>query len=70
MAPVDRPQHERYDYICIGGGSGGVASSASHLKGSPFSSLILPPASRGPVWQESCPHRGFPPPGRYVRERW
>ncbi|KIK99736.1 hypothetical protein PAXRUDRAFT_30317 [Paxillus rubicundulus Ve08.2h10] len=27
MAPVDRPQHERYDYICIGGGSGGVASS-------------------------------------------
>jgi glutathione reductase (NADPH) len=27
MAPVDRPLHERYDYICIGGGSGGVASS-------------------------------------------
>lgn len=27
MAPIDRPQHERFDYICIGGGSGGVASS-------------------------------------------
>ncbi|KAI9569021.1 hypothetical protein HD554DRAFT_2204738 [Boletus coccyginus] len=27
MAPVDHPQLERYDYICIGGGSGGVASS-------------------------------------------
>lgn len=39
MAPVDRPQHERYDYICIGGGSGGVASSVSHL--TRFSTLIL-----------------------------
>ncbi|KAF9228700.1 hypothetical protein BS17DRAFT_772377 [Gyrodon lividus] len=27
MAPIDHPQHGRYDYICIGGGSGGVASS-------------------------------------------
>ena len=34
MAPVDGPmQDERYDYICIGGGSGGVASSVSHLRG-------------------------------------
>lgn len=27
MPPVDRPTVDRYDYICIGGGSGGVASS-------------------------------------------
>ncbi|EGN91614.1 hypothetical protein SERLA73DRAFT_192200, partial [Serpula lacrymans var. lacrymans S7.3] len=27
MAPIDKPTHEKYDYICIGGGSGGVASS-------------------------------------------
>ncbi|KAG6334796.1 hypothetical protein ID866_4295 [Astraeus odoratus] len=27
MPPVNRPTVERYDYICIGGGSGGVASS-------------------------------------------
>ncbi|KAI6009409.1 hypothetical protein F5J12DRAFT_823445 [Pisolithus orientalis] len=27
MAPLDRPTVDRYDYICIGGGSGGVASS-------------------------------------------
>ena len=70
MAPVDHPQLERYDYICIGGGSGGVASSVSYLRGSPFSPLILPTASRGPVWQESRPRRGFSPPGRHVRERW
>lgn len=27
MPPVDHPTVDRYDYICIGGGSGGVASS-------------------------------------------
>ncbi|EPQ58626.1 hypothetical protein GLOTRDRAFT_57736 [Gloeophyllum trabeum ATCC 11539] len=27
MPPVTKPGQERYDYICIGGGSGGIASS-------------------------------------------
>ncbi|KAH7905081.1 hypothetical protein BJ138DRAFT_821179 [Hygrophoropsis aurantiaca] len=27
MAPIDKPSTSKYDYICIGGGSGGVASS-------------------------------------------
>ncbi|KAG9225937.1 hypothetical protein CCMSSC00406_0006441 [Pleurotus cornucopiae] len=27
MAPVDRPAHDKYDYVVIGGGSGGVAGS-------------------------------------------
>ncbi|KAH7918482.1 hypothetical protein BV22DRAFT_1041739 [Leucogyrophana mollusca] len=27
MAPIDKPTEQTYDYICIGGGSGGVASS-------------------------------------------
>ncbi|KAG5221267.1 Glutathione reductase [Salix suchowensis] len=29
MAPVDRPTHDKYDYVVIGGGSGGVAGSVS-----------------------------------------
>jgi hypothetical protein len=67
MAPVDRPQHERYDYICIGGGSGGVASSVrAHSGVCATLASILPLASCGLVRQESCPCRRLASPRRYM----
>jgi glycerol-3-phosphate dehydrogenase len=29
MPPVDKPAHEKYDYVVIGGGSGGSGTSVS-----------------------------------------
>jgi pyruvate/2-oxoglutarate dehydrogenase complex dihydrolipoamide dehydrogenase (E3) component len=33
MPPVDRPKQDRYDYIVIGGGSGGSGTSVSVSQG-------------------------------------
>lgn len=71
MAPVTKPQHERYDIVFIGGGSGGVSGSVSPaLLLTTLTLLLLIAcgiASCSVVWEEGCVGRVDGYDGRDVR---
>ena len=70
MPPIfDKPTTEKYDYVVIGGGSGGSGSSVStfvSFRSSFISDFCLLTEKGRFLWQEGCCGRGYTVPWRYL----